>query len=126
MKNKAADEICVVCERNFRKDSKVSQPQLKVSEKAPEPLPTVVEQPAESKKESVKPVAKEEEPTKPIISKTQQKTSANGDLSKYASQVLQSKQIELLQKLENESDLGQIRNIVELIEKLHSLEEKLA
>jgi uncharacterized Zn finger protein (UPF0148 family) len=37
MKSKQGDEICVVCDRNFRKDSKKAIPELIISETKPNP-----------------------------------------------------------------------------------------
>ena len=56
MKNKSGDEICVVCERNFRKDSKTPIPKLIIGEKF------VAEEPKIEKKEEI------QEPTKVKIS----------------------------------------------------------
>ena len=44
------------------------------------------------------------------------------DVAKYAKNILQNKALSLLQKLETENDLGQIRNILELIEMCRDIE----
>lgn len=49
MKSKQGDEICVVCERNFRKDSKKPIPQLIIAEFVPSPVETP--KPEEAKQE---------------------------------------------------------------------------
>jgi len=96
MRNKQMDELCVVCERNYRKDL------AKKQQAAPaEPIP-------QAKKLSLI-LEAEQHPvqtkTREAI-KTQNFTSHDGDLNKLAKDILQGKVRTLLLKLEAETDIS--------------------
>ena len=85
MKNRNQDEICVVCERNYRKDLP-----------PPKQEPKRVEQP--------QPVA----PPKPVeVIKTASDPKLN-DVQEKTRAVVNAKILQLLDRLEKESELGQI------------------
>lgn len=117
------DEICVVCDRNYKASAAATK---KESEKPvqQEEKPAVVQQTSQEPKSIVpakisEPVSQQNYvPPKKLESVPQY----NNDLKSYAREVLQGKVKYLLGKLEDESDIGQIKKIVEAIEKCSALE----
>lgn len=118
MKSKSGDEICVVCDRNFRKDTKKPIPELIIAEKVAVQEKPKVEAPV-IVAEPPKPVAVVEH-VKQVVTVT--KISHDTELGRYGSKVIENKIRQLLERLESESDFGQIKNLIETIEKLKNLQ----
>ncbi|TNV83913.1 hypothetical protein FGO68_gene8158 [Halteria grandinella] len=131
MKSKQGDEICVVCDRNFRKDSKKPIPQLIIADFVPQ-LPVIEEVKEEPVKVETKvQVVKETvQPQVPLPQKayapirSQEIDQRQQDSATYGSITLTNKVNDLLEQLVKEKDLSQIQRIIETIDKIKSVQEK--
>ena len=120
MRNKAKDEICVVCDKNYRKELPQTNNTPKVEVRQTN-VPVVNHAPVRREESTLHQTTPENTPHI-----REQRALLNIDVTTYADEVITKKLKFLLKRLDDETDMTSMKNIIELIEKLHGLKAKLA